>query len=109
MDYARTASLKMSTSQRTLNKEQNKNQLADLVKRIELTRAISMSRFQIFGEVRTSISACVVFGNMSPESDGFVAWSATRSNNFVSLHQLFMGKLEHESLIRVVTGITTKP
>ena len=49
------------------------------------------------------------FGNMFHERNGFVAVAATRSNNFVSLHQLDRDKLEHVSLIQLVTGIATKP
>ena len=50
-----------------------------------------------------------IFGNVFPESHGFVAVPVTRSNNFVSLHELQMDKFEHVSLIQLVTGIATKP
>ena len=46
---------------------------------------------------------------MFPESHGFGAMPVTMSNNFVSLYQLDMDKLEHVSLIQLVTGIATKP
>ena len=46
---------------------------------------------------------------MFPESRGFVAVPFTRLNNFVSLHWLDWNKLEHVSLIQLVTGIATKP
>ena len=49
------------------------------------------------------------FGNMSPESHGFVAVPVTNSNTFVSLHKLDREKLEHVSLIQLVTGIAAKP
>ena len=46
---------------------------------------------------------------MFPESHGFVAVPVTKSNDFVSLQQLDTDKLEHVSLIQLVTGIATKP
>ena len=46
---------------------------------------------------------------MIPESHCFVAAPVKRSNNLVSLHKLNRDKLEHGSLIRLVTGIGTKP
>ena len=46
-----------------------------------------------------------VFGNMFLESHGFVV-SVTRSNNFFSCDR---DKLEHVSLMQLVTGIATKP
>ena len=50
-----------------------------------------------------------IFDKMFSESHGFVAVPVTRSNNFTSLHQLDRDKLEHASLIQLVTGIVTKP
>ena len=50
----------------------------------------------------------LIFGNMFPESHGFVAVPIKRSNNFVSLDKLLdRDKLEHLSLMRLVTGIVT--
>ena len=46
---------------------------------------------------------------MFPECHSFVAVSVTRSNNLVSLHLLDRDKLEHVSLIQLVTDIVTKP
>ena len=42
-----------------------------------------------------------------PESHGFVAVPVTISNNFVSHQQLDRNKLEHVSLLQLITGITT--
>ena len=46
---------------------------------------------------------------MFPESHGFIAVPVISSNNFVSLHKLDRDKLEHVSLIQIVTGTVTKP
>ena len=46
---------------------------------------------------------------MFPESHGFDAVLIIMSNNFVSLQYLDRDKLEHVSMIRLVTGIATNP
>ena len=50
-----------------------------------------------------------IFGNMLPKSHGFDAVPVTRSNNLVSLHKFDMDKFERVSMIRLVTGVATKP
>ena len=47
------------------------------------------------------------FGNVFPESHGFVAVPVPSWNNFVE--QLDMDKFEHVSLVHLVAGISTKP
>ena len=54
-------------------------------------------------------SPVFIFGNTFHESHGLVVVPVTSSNNFVSLHQLDVEKLEHVSLIQLVTCIATKP
>ena len=49
-----------------------------------------------------------ILGNTLPESHGFVAVPVTSSNNCVIL-QLNNDKLEHVSLIQLVTDISTQP
>ena len=49
-----------------------------------------------------------IFGNMLPESHGSDAVPVTRLNNFVSHRQLERDKLEHASMIGLVTGRATK-
>ena len=46
---------------------------------------------------------------MFPESHGFVAVPVTRSNNFVFVLKLDTDKLNHVSLIQLVTDLATKP
>ena len=50
-----------------------------------------------------------IFGNMFPESHGFVDVPVTRSTNFVSLHRLYRAKLEHVYSIQLVTGRANEP
>ena len=45
---------------------------------------------------------------MFPESNGFVAVPVMGSNSLVSLHLVDGDKLEHVSLIQLVTNIATK-
>ena len=56
-----------------------------------------------------SFSPVFIFGSMFPESHAFVAVPVTTLNNFVSLHELNSDKLEHASLIQLVTDIAAKP
>ena len=55
------------------------------------------------------LSPFFLFGIMFPESHGFIVVPVTRSNYFVSFHELNRDKLEHVSLIQLVTGIATLP
>ena len=48
-----------------------------------------------------------IFGNMFPESHGFVA--VTSSNNFISHHKLDRNTLENVALIQLMTSNATKP
>ena len=50
-----------------------------------------------------------IFCSMLPESQCFVGVPVASSNNIVSLHLLDRDKLEHISLIQLVTGIASKP
>ena len=54
-------------------------------------------------------SQIFIFGNMFPESHGFVAVLVTISDKFVSFDSLDNDKLTRVSLIQLVTGIATKP
>ena len=100
MDCARAVSLKVSTSQQTPYTVQNLSKLIDFVIRIELTRAI----LKLSEKFDHPFSHVFIFGNMFPESHGFVAVPVTRPNNFVSLTKLDRDKLEHVSLIQLVTN-----
>ena len=53
----------------------------------------------------TSTTYC----NMFYESHGFVAVPVISSNNLVSLHEFDRDKLEHVSLMQLVTSISIKP
>ena len=72
MDYALAGSLKMS-SQRTRH----------AVMRIEL---FNVTIFKFAEKFDHQFSHVFIFGNMFPESHGFVAVPVTRSKSFVSLH-----------------------
>ena len=64
------------------NTIQNENKLIDLVKLIQLTRAILLLRLSDFLKYST-IDFCMffVYGNMFPESHGFVTLPVTTSMN----------------------------
>ena len=102
MDCALAVSLKMSTSQRTLNtvkSKVNNCKLINLVIRIEFTRTILIPLFSNFlKKIDIQFSHVFIFRNMFPESHSFVSVPVIRSNNFVSLHSLDGDKLEHVSL-----------
>ena len=90
MDYARAVSLKMSTSKRTPNTAQNSCKLIDLEMRIELINRdqFNATILKFFEKFYHQFLHVYIFGNMFPESHGFIAVPVTRSNHFVSVHQL---------------------
>ena len=77
--------------------------------RIELTSNFTATILEFSEKIDHPFSHVFMFGNMFPESHGFVVVPVKRSNNFVSLHILDRDKLEHASMIQLVTGIAIKP
>ena len=116
MDCARAVSLKISTSQLTPNTIQNKSKFRDLVMRIELILPILIPRFSNVPR-NTSINFRMFYiWYMFPDSRSFVAVPIKRADQKVeefSLPLLIVRRIytvfEHVSLIRLVTGIVTKP
>ena len=98
----------MSTSQRTSNTVQNLSKLADGdINRVNSSN-FTATILQFSEKFYYQFSHVFIFVKVFPESHGFVAMPVTRWNNFVALHYLDRDKLEHVSLIHLVTGIYSK-
>ena len=111
MDCAMAVILKTSTSYRTPNTIQNYSKLIDLAMRIELTQGILMPRFSNFPRnTNINFRMCLYLVTCFLTVAISLLWRSKKSNNLVSLHKLLdRDKLEHVSLIPLLTGRVTKP